>query len=156
MKNSAPIADHVLFFIIQIMPRFVAAFLVYKICKEVLKYEYYIYFVFSIIAILQYKFSFVRYTLYAINCEDEEKYGGHEILYQLSEISYREHSCIYKHGKSFVVKNILSERIVYSIAEDMVGTEILNRDYRTLLHPNMQSEHEEFYKTLLQIHNKRK
>jgi hypothetical protein len=138
------------------MPRLVVAFFVYKICKEVIKYEYYIYFVFSIIAILQYKFSFIRYTLYVVNCEDEEKSGDHEILYHLSEMSCREYSCIYKYKKSFVVKTILSERSVYSIADDMVGAEILNRDYRTLLHPKTQSEHEKFYNTLLKIHNKRK
>ena len=127
MKFPASIVDYISFFIIQIMPRLVVAFFVYKICKKVIKYEYYIYFVFSIIAILQYKFSFIRYTLYVVNCEDEEESGDHEILYHLSEMSYREYSCIYKYKKSFVVKTILSERSVYSIADDMVGAEILNR-----------------------------
>lgn len=155
-ENEKPVwfGDYINFIFLQIIPRSIAIIIIYNICKEVINYKYYLFVAFSIVAILQYKFSFIIYTLYVSSYEDDEKFGEYEILYELAELSWNKYNSIFRYKNSFVVKSILSERKVFYLA-DQYGASIMTGQCHTLLHPSMKFEHKKFYNQLLEIHEKK-
>lgn len=153
-KKPGCIGDYIAFLFCEIIPRLIAIIIIYNLCKEVINYKYHLYATFLIVAILQYKLSFIIYTLYVINYEDEDIFGEDEIYYKLAEMSFDKYTGIYRYENSFVVKSILSERKVNALA-DQYGASIMAGHCRSMLHPSMKSEHKDYYNRLLVVHNKK-